>query len=399
MGPMALPKSALPKVLTVTTHVNGELRQKGTTEDLIFNVPNLIKTLSESQTLRPGDVIATGTPAGVGFGLKPPVFLKPGDVVEVSITGLGTLRNKIAKADPDNHVTKRIQQQTSIPINNLSITNGGLGLTTLANGKKLNAKKIGSGPQSIVFVHGLGGDMSFYTPVVNELGLQKENQAQFTSLLFDLEGHGMSPTKATSKVDIESYAQDIEDLIQALDVPTQNGVTLVAHSMGCLVASLFASKNAKLVNRMVLIGPPPCPLPAAGADGSIKRAAAVRAEGMRNVAMTVATGGTSAKTKSSRHLAFTAVQMSLLSQDPEGYAKGCTALAGAKDLQLDFAQIGQSSKTLIITGEEDKVSPPAHVQKLSETMKAESKVLSEVGHWHVFEDVEGVTGAMKGFLA
>ena len=399
MGPIALPKSALPRILTVTTHVNGELRQKGTTEDLIFTIPNLISTLSQSQTLRPGDVIATGTPAGVGFGLKPPVFLKPGDTVEISVTGLGTLRNKVAKADPENHVTKRIQQQSSIPINNLSIINGGLGLTTLPNGKKLNAKTIGGGPHTIVFIHGLGGDMSYYTPVVNELGLLKEDNSQYTSLLFDLEGHGMSPTKATSKIDIASYAQDIGDLIQTLNVPTQNGVILVAHSMGCLVASLFASHHAKLVHRMVLIGPPPCPLPAGGADNSIKRAATVRAEGMRNVALAVATAGTSAKTKSSRPLAFTTVQMSLLAQDPEGYAKGCTALAGARSLELDFAQIGKECKTLVITGEEDKISPPAHVRKLSETMGAQSEVLAEVGHWHVFEDVEGVTRAMKGFLA
>jgi len=60
MGPLALPKSALPQTLTVTTHVNGEQRQKGTTEDLIFSIPVLIKTLSESQTLQIGDVIATG---------------------------------------------------------------------------------------------------------------------------------------------------------------------------------------------------------------------------------------------------------------------------------------------------------------------------------------------------
>lgn len=399
MGPLARPKSALPQTLTVTTHVNGELRQKGTTEDLIFSVRNLVKTLSESQTLRPGDVIATGTPAGVGFGLKPPVFLKPGDVLEVSVTGLGTLRNTVAKSDANNHVTKRIQQESIIPINNLSITNGGLGLTTLPNGKKLNARKIGSGPRTIVFIHGLGGNMSFYEPVVTRLGLNKEDQTQYTSLLFDLEGHGMSPTKATSKVSIESYAQDISDLLEVLDVPKQNGLTLVAHSMGCLVASLFTSKHSDMVNRLVLIGPPPCPLPAAGADGSIKRAASVRAEGMRSVAMTVATGGTSAKTKSERLVAFTAVQLSLLSQDPEGYAKGCTALAGAKDLSIDFAQLGKNTTSLIITGEEDKVAPPAHVQKLAETLKnAKAEILPDVGHWHVFEDVDGVVKAMESFL-
>ena len=399
MGPLALPKSALPSTLTLTTHVNGELRQKGSTDDLIFGIPTLIKTLSESQTLRPGDVIATGTPAGVAFGMKEPKWLKPGDVVEISVSGLGTLRNKVVKADPDNHVTSRVQQESAIPINNLSITNGGLGLTTLPSGKRLNAKKIGNGPQSIIFVHGLGGDTSYYTPVVKSLGLDKDDQSQCTSLLFDLEGHGMSPTKANSKLTIESYAQDIDDLIKALDIPTQNGVTLVAHSMGCLVASLFAYQHPNIVNRLVLIGPPPCPLPAAGAENSIKRAAAVRAEGMRNVAIAVATAGTSEKTKSDRPIAFTAVQMSLLSQDPEGYAKGCTALASAKDLNIDLSRLGQSAKTLIITGEEDKISPPAHVKKLGETMNAaETKILPEVGHWHVFEDLEGVVGAMKGFL-
>ncbi|KAK4575156.1 hypothetical protein LTR86_001008 [Recurvomyces mirabilis] len=400
MGPLALPKSALPKTLTVTTHVNGELRQKGTTEDLIFSVPNLIHTLSKSQTLRPGDVIATGTPAGVGFGLKPPVFLKPGDVVEISVTGLGTLRNTVVKAENDNYVTKQVQAQSVIPISNLAITNHGVGLTTLLNGKKLSAKTIGRGPNSIIFIHGLGGNTSFFTPVLNQLGLNQDDHEQYTSLLFDLEGHGMSPTKATSRISIGSHAQDIEDLIKAFDMPTQNGVTVVAHSMGCIVAQLFASQHTDMVNKLILIGPPPCPLPAAGADGSLKRAATVRAEGMRNVAITVATAGTSEKTKTDRPLSFTAAQMSLLSQDPEGYAKGCTALAGAKDLQIDFAKLGKTTKSMLITGDEDKVAPPAHVKKLAELLgSAQTRVLEQVGHWHVFEDAEGVNKAIKSFLA
>jgi len=287
-----------------------------------------------------------------------------------------------------------------IPIHNLSISNGGQGLTTLSNGKQLNAKKIGNGPHSIIFVHGLGGDTSYYTPILQELGLNKDDHPMYTSVIYDLEGHGRSPTKATSKLTIESYAEDIGGLIKALDVPTDNGVTLVAHSMGCLVAELFAFQHPDMVTRLVLLGPPPMPLPAAGAENSIKRAAAVRAEGMRNVAITVATAGTSEKTKNERPLAFTTVQMSLLSQDPEGYAKGCTALASAKDLtSIDLSRLGQSAKSLIITGEEDKISPPSHVEKLAETLKAEKKILPDVGHWHVFEDVEGVVAAMKSFLA
>jgi 2-keto-4-pentenoate hydratase/2-oxohepta-3-ene-1,7-dioic acid hydratase in catechol pathway len=81
--------------LTVECRVNGELRQSASTLDLIFDVPTLVETLSAGLTLEPGDIISTGTPAGVGIGFEPPRFLSAGDVVEVTITGLGTLRNTI----------------------------------------------------------------------------------------------------------------------------------------------------------------------------------------------------------------------------------------------------------------------------------------------------------------
>lgn len=74
--------------------VNGELRQDGATTDLIFDIPTLIETCSRGITLYPGDVIATGTPAGVGMGLTPPTFLKSGDVVRIEIDGLGTIENR-----------------------------------------------------------------------------------------------------------------------------------------------------------------------------------------------------------------------------------------------------------------------------------------------------------------
>jgi 2-keto-4-pentenoate hydratase/2-oxohepta-3-ene-1,7-dioic acid hydratase in catechol pathway len=77
------------------TRVNGELRQEAPISDLIFDVPTLISTLSEVMTLEPGDVIATGTGQGVGIGFEPPVYLASGDVVEVSIDGIGTLSNPV----------------------------------------------------------------------------------------------------------------------------------------------------------------------------------------------------------------------------------------------------------------------------------------------------------------
>ncbi len=84
--------------LRVTTQVNGEVRQDANTSDLIFDVPTLIETVSRSVTLVPGDMIATGTPEGVGIGFDPPRFLKDGDVVEVEIAGIGTIRNTVRRA-------------------------------------------------------------------------------------------------------------------------------------------------------------------------------------------------------------------------------------------------------------------------------------------------------------
>lgn len=74
--------------------VNGELRQQANTSDLLFNIPTLIATISAGLTLLPGDVIATGTPAGVGIGFNPPRFLKSGDEVSIEIAGLGVLTNR-----------------------------------------------------------------------------------------------------------------------------------------------------------------------------------------------------------------------------------------------------------------------------------------------------------------
>ncbi len=81
--------------LRLTTTVNGETRQDASVADLIFDIPTLIETLSAVITLLPGDIIATGTPEGVGIGFKPPRYLVPGDRMAVEITGLGILENRV----------------------------------------------------------------------------------------------------------------------------------------------------------------------------------------------------------------------------------------------------------------------------------------------------------------
>ena len=82
-------------MLTLETRVNGNVMQRGELADLVFDVPALLEYCSTFTELRPGDVIATGTPGGVGAARTPPAWLKPGDTVEVAIGIVGTLENKV----------------------------------------------------------------------------------------------------------------------------------------------------------------------------------------------------------------------------------------------------------------------------------------------------------------
>lgn len=348
-----------------------------------------MKTLSEGQTLQPGDVLATGTPAGVGIGKKPPVFLKPGDEVEISITGLGTLKNRIAEPTSTNQTVERVANATHIPVANLSKTVGGMGLTSI-NSKQLYYRHAGvaTGPP-IIFIHGLGGSVEFYTPLIATLSLEKKHSLH----LMDLEGHGLSPTSAASTVSIESYASDIAALARTAHL---SGAILVAHSMGCFVALTLALTHPELVSKLLLLGPPPNPLPEAAQKGLIARATLVRSSGMAAVVDAVASAGTSEKSKTNNSLAVAAVRMSLLGQDPEGYAKGCTALAGVTEALL-VANV--QANTLIVTGDEDRVTPPQACEKYASEIKgAKVHVLPKVGHWHVFEDLSGVCEAVGAFL-
>ncbi|WKT52657.1 Serine aminopeptidase, S33 [Fusarium oxysporum f. sp. vasinfectum] len=357
IGPVAVSKDDLPSVLKVETHVNGELRQSSTTQDLIFSIPTLIKTISEGQTLQPGDVIATGTPAGVGIGL-------------------GTLTNKIGTAEILNSTVQRVSSSSPFQITNSVKTLGaGVGLAEL-NGKQLNYQRKGSGSDHIVFVHGLGGTLDYWTPLISKLSLAENNSLH----LFDLEGHGLSPTHPLSKLSIESFALDIRSIFDAANITSSAPATLFAHSLGCLAALNFALDNPSLVGKLVLVGPPPSPSTGRSIQGS------VCACGHR----------TSGHSKQMNPTAIAAVRLSLLGQDPESYAKATWALAGATQ-ELKVEQI--QAKTLIITGDEDKVSPPSLCEKYASRIQdAQVVVLNNVGHWHVFEDVGGVAQAVDKFL-
>jgi 2-keto-4-pentenoate hydratase/2-oxohepta-3-ene-1,7-dioic acid hydratase in catechol pathway len=100
LGPELVTKNLIsdPQQLRLQCFLNSELMQDANTSDMIFSVAELIEYLSDSMALLPGTVIMSGTPSGVGFARNPPVFLKPGDNLELKIDSLGTLCNPVAKA-------------------------------------------------------------------------------------------------------------------------------------------------------------------------------------------------------------------------------------------------------------------------------------------------------------
>lgn len=261
----------------------------------------------------------------------------------------------------------------------------------LVGKKHLHVKRSGtkSGPPAI-FIHGLGGSTEYWRPLIGLTGLKA-----YDCILFDLEGHGLSPTTPTSRLSIESFAADLQAI--CLQNGITSGLTLVTQSLGCLVALKYAQDNPGVVSKLVLLEPPQNPLPKAVSEGLYARAELVRSYGMGAVVDAMASEETSQATQSSNPLALSAVRLSLLAQPAEGYAKACTALAETT-AGSDLSQV--DAETLIITGADDRLVSPQisedYKQRLTKVVKVE--VLGGVGHWHVLEDAVGVSKALSDFL-
>ncbi|KAK2820020.1 hypothetical protein FQN49_007799 [Arthroderma sp. PD_2] len=262
------------------------------------------------------------------------------------------------------------------------------------DGKQLYYKTHGNptGPP-IVFIHGLGGTLEYFDALISSLTLAKTHSIH----QFDLEGHGRSPPSTESTLSISTLADDVKGIFSLAGISAASPAILVGSSMGCTIATLFSINNPELVSKLVLLGPPPCPFPPAGRHATHARAAVVRSRGMSAIADTVATAATSSLTRAKKPAAYATICSTLLSQDPECYARTCTALAN-ETKGMDTERI--TCPTLIITGDEDRISPPAACSLLATTIPncQSAVVLKEVGHWHVFEDIEGVSKAVRPFL-
>lgn len=342
---------------TLQTRVNGEIRQDTNTSLLIFDVPTIIESLTAGITLEPGDVIATGTPVGVGIGFDPPRFLQPGDEVTVSATKLGELRNVIGGSTPQDTLAT-------------------------AGAHKLFVEQTGTGP-TVVMIHGLGGATTVYEPQVAALA------ETHTVLRYDLSGHGRSPYAGPASID--GWVQELADLLD------ERGITetaLVAHSMGTLVANTFTASYPERVTKVALLGAVRAQ-PEQVKAATRARARTVREGGMAAVTDTIVANALSTATRAGRPVTVAAVRELLLGQTAEGYASACEALAAATE--PDFAAV--NAPVLLITGDEDKVSPVAVNEALLGLYPhAALHVLDGVGHWHTLEDPATVTAQLAEFL-
>jgi pimeloyl-ACP methyl ester carboxylesterase len=309
----------------------------------------------------------------------------------ISINGLGALKNKISSAAAVNPTLSRLASETAFEITNSAKSIDGKTGLTVINSKHLYYQKLGSGDGNMIFIHGLGGTHEFWRPLISTARLAEKA----TLHLFDFEGHGLSPTHPLSKVSIESLADDVAGLASLAQVSQNNPAIVVAHSMGCIIASRFALNHPTLVKKLILLGPPPSPLPEFVTSAIHARAQVVRASGMSAILDDVVEGDLSAETKKTNPMGVAALRLSHSSQDPESYAKACSAIADAAPITLEDI----AAETLMVTGDEDKISPPALVEAYTKRIsKAKYTILPNVGHWHVFENVVGVSDSISGFI-
>lgn len=360
----------------MTTRVNSEARQSSDLSQLIFSIPALISTISASQTIQPGDVISTGTPAGVGIGRKPPQFLRPGDEIAVSVDGLGTLTNRVSESN--KRPQRPLRLTAAPPPHEVALT------TLRPSGKKVNIERHGSRTSRdvIIFVHGLGSSTDFYAPLLATPLMDKN------LVFYDLEGHGLTPTAAISMVSVSSYAADLQEVIASLSLPDGAKISIVAHSLGCLIAQLHASTHP--VHSLVLLAPPPTPLPSAVAESVLARGEAARESGMSHIADTLPLTATSRHTQETKPLAAAFVRALIRKCDPEGYAKGCVAYATFTGDGLRRRELMVDNQTVVVAGDDDNSVRLEWARDTCESMGGRLVVLDGVGHWLLLEDLEGV---------
>ncbi len=249
------------------------------------------------------------------------------------------------------------------------------------NNKLLSVEQHGEG-EAMIMVHGLGGTSNAWYPQATLLS------RSFQVIRPDMEGSGRSSAK--SKISIGTLVKDVSKLMDKLNIKSAH---FLGHSMGTIVCQHLAANSPSRVKSLALLGPlaePPQPARSAIKD----RAKAARTNGMTGIADTLVQVALSANSRVHQPAVAAYVREILMAQNPEGYARTCEALAAAKSTDLSKIKC----PTLLITGDEDGVAPPAAVQKLSRKIKrSKLLVLEGCGHWTPIEKPSEVNAALINF--
>jgi pimeloyl-ACP methyl ester carboxylesterase len=251
------------------------------------------------------------------------------------------------------------------------------------NGVRHHYVSKGEGPP-VVLIHGLGGTLHYWYGVMENLSLHHHVVA------LDLRGHGRSDgTKGQFTID--TWAQDVEALISALELPP---LTLVGHSMGTLVAQQLAVSRPEAVDNLVLSGgiswfePPQ-------RKAYEQRAEAVEADGMDALADDWVAGALAPRTHAKLPQLTGMLREGFLRNDPVSYAKSCRAIA--KMPKIPRERIGQP--TLLLVGDHDRSTPIAMTEELhSEIPVSRVRVIPAAAHWMALEQPDAIAAAILEFL-
>jgi 3-oxoadipate enol-lactonase len=237
---------------------------------------------------------------------------------------------------------------------------------------------------AVLCVHGLGGTSNFYTPQCLSLA------SRYRMVRPDLPGSGRSPPR--EGLSIQSLVDALLRLVRALEIERAH---VVGHSLGSIICQHLALQDPRLVRSLVLLGPFLAP-PEAARQALRERAKKARAEGMAGIADQILQAATSTDTRNNQPAAAALVRELLMRQDPEGYARGCEALAAAEP-----ADIGRlACPTLLVTGDEDPIATPSGARAMVERISgARLTILPRCGHWTTLERPAECNAALKEFYA
>lgn len=255
--------------------------------------------------------------------------------------------------------------------------------TQLLNGM---AVEIDGDGVPLLCIHGLGGSSNVWTPLVPAL-------TDFKVIRPDLPGSARSEL-LDKPLSIEGYVDALVGLLDELGVSKAH---VTAHSLGTVVAQHLAVKHPGRVQSLVLFGPLVAPAEAGRAPTRARAELARQGlSAMQEIANAIVQAATAKETKAEQPQVLALIREIVMRQPPEGYAQSCEALAAAVSAEIEQLRI----PTLLVTGDQDGVAPPANVAAMAARIPgSEQVVLDQCGHWTTFEQPERCVEHFQRFHA